>query len=54
MNRNDNAITFISKYLYFKNTLDGIIFADIIKFRTVFTETTFKDSRKYEKLCIKI
>ena len=46
MNRNDDAITFVSKYLYFKNDFDF----EIIKITTIFTETIFKNSKKIQRI----
>ena len=45
MDRNYDAIAFISKYLYFRVAN----FADI-KIVTMFIETTFKDSKKLKEL----
>ena len=45
MDRNHNAITFISKYLYFKKARVAD-FADIIKIETMFIITTFKRIKK--------
>ena len=45
MDRNYDAIAFISKYLYFRVAN----FADI-KIATMFIETTFKDSKKLKEL----
>ena len=48
MDRNYDAITFISKHLYFKKT--GVVFfADIIKIVTMFIKTIFKYSTKVKK-----
>ena len=44
MNRNYDAITFISKYLYFTNRVGN--FADIVKIASMYIKTTFKDSKK--------
>ena len=44
MNRNYDAITFISKYLYFTKRVGN--FADIVKIVSMYIKTTFKDSKK--------
>ena len=38
-----DAITFISKYLYFKK---AAIFADIVRILIIFIRTIYKDSKK--------
>ena len=49
MNINYDAITFISKYLYFKKT-KLVIFADIIKIVTLLIKTIFKDPKKVKRI----
>ena len=49
MDRSYDAITFISKYLYFKKTVVAN-FADIIKIVAMFIKTIFKDSRKVKRI----
>ena len=49
MDRNYDAMTFISKYHYFKKNW-VTIFADIIKIVTMFIKTIFKDSRKVKRI----
>ena len=49
MDRNYDAMTFISKYRYFKKNW-VTIFADIIKIVTMFIKTIFKDSRKVKRI----
>ena len=51
MDRSYDAITFISKYLYFKKTVVAN-FDDIIKIVAVFIKTIFKDSRKIKRIRI--
>ena len=49
MDRSYDAITFISKYLYFKKTVVAN-FAGIIKIVAMFIKTIFKDSRKIKRI----
>ena len=51
MDRSYDAITFISKYLYFKKTVVAN-FDDIIKIVAVFIKTIFQDSRKIKRIRI--
>ena len=48
MDKDYDVITFIWKYLYFKEAW-VVNFADIIKFATIFIKTTYKDSKKVKR-----
>ena len=49
MDRNYDAIAFISKYCCFKKVWVAI-FADIIKIITMFIKKIFKDSKKVKRI----